>query len=35
MIKPVIDSTFKIEEIAEAHRRLEGNETFGKVIATL
>jgi putative PIG3 family NAD(P)H quinone oxidoreductase len=34
MLKPVIDSTFKADEIAAAHRRLEGNETFGKVIVT-
>jgi NADPH:quinone reductase-like Zn-dependent oxidoreductase len=34
MLKPVIDSTFKMEDVAEAHRRLEGNETFGKVILT-
>jgi NADPH:quinone reductase len=34
MLKPVIDSTFKADEIIAAHRRLEGNETFGKVILT-
>jgi len=34
MLKPVIDSTFKVEDVAEAHRRLEGNGTFGKVILT-
>jgi NADPH2:quinone reductase len=33
-LKPVIDSTFKADEIIDAHRRLEGNETFGKVILT-
>jgi len=34
MLKPVIDSTFKMDEVAAAHQRLEGNETFGKVILT-
>ena len=34
-IQPVIDSVFPIEEIQEAHRRLESNETFGKVVLTL
>lgn len=34
MLKPVIDSTFKMEAVAEAHRRLEANGTFGKVILT-
>ena len=34
MLKPVIDSTFKADQIVAAHRRLEGNETFGKVILT-
>ena len=34
MLKPVVDSTFKADEIVAAHKRLEGNETFGKVILT-
>jgi NADPH2:quinone reductase len=34
-IKPVIDSVFALEQIAEAHRRLESNVTFGKVVLTL
>ena len=34
LLKPVIDSTFTADEVVEAHRRLEGNETFGKVILT-
>lgn len=34
-IEPVIDSVFPLEEIADAHRRLESNETFGKVVLTL
>ena len=34
-IQPVIDSIFPIEKIADAHRRLESNETFGKVVLTM
>lgn len=34
-IKPVIDSVFPVERIQDAHRRLESNETFGKVVLTM
>jgi putative PIG3 family NAD(P)H quinone oxidoreductase len=34
-IQPVIDSVFTLEEIQQAHRRLESNETFGKVVLTV
>lgn len=34
-IQPVIDSVFPIEQIQDAHRRLESNETFGKVALTM
>jgi NADPH:quinone reductase len=34
-IQPVIDSIFSLENIQDAHRRLESNETFGKVVLTL
>lgn len=34
-IKPVIDSVFPLEQIQDAHRRLESNETFGKVVLTV
>jgi putative PIG3 family NAD(P)H quinone oxidoreductase len=34
-IKPVIDSVFPLEKIRDAHRRLESNETFGKVVLTI
>jgi len=34
MLKGVVDSVFRVEAVAEAHRRLEGNGTFGKVILT-
>jgi putative PIG3 family NAD(P)H quinone oxidoreductase len=31
-IQPVIDSVFPLEQIQDAHRRLESNETVGKVV---
>ena len=34
-IQPVIDSVFPLDEIQDAHRRLESNETFGKVVLTI
>ena len=34
-IQPVIDSVFALEQIQDAHRRLESNETFGKVVLTI
>jgi NADPH:quinone reductase-like Zn-dependent oxidoreductase len=34
-IQPVIDAVFPLEQIGDAHRRLESNETFGKVVLTL
>jgi putative PIG3 family NAD(P)H quinone oxidoreductase len=34
-IQPVIDSVFSLEEIRDAHRRLESNDTFGKVVLTI
>ncbi len=34
-IQPVIDSVFPLEKIGDAHRRLESNETFGKVVLTM
>jgi NADPH2:quinone reductase len=35
VLEPVIDSTFKLEDIARAHARLESNETVGKVVLML
>jgi NADPH:quinone reductase-like Zn-dependent oxidoreductase len=35
IIQPVIDSLFSLEKIQDAHRRLESNETFGKVVLTM
>ena len=34
-VQPVIDSVFRLEQIQDAHRRLESNETFGKVVLTV
>jgi putative PIG3 family NAD(P)H quinone oxidoreductase len=34
-IEPVIDSVFSLDEIRDAHRRLESNDTFGKVVLTM
>ena len=34
-IQSVIDSVFPLDQIQDAHRRLESNETFGKVVLTI
>jgi NADPH:quinone reductase-like Zn-dependent oxidoreductase len=34
-LKPVIDRTFPFDKIVEAHRYLETNGQFGKIVATL
>lgn len=34
-VRPVVDSVFRMDEVQEAHRRIESNETFGKVILTI
>jgi NADPH:quinone reductase-like Zn-dependent oxidoreductase len=31
-VRPVIDSIFDLAQIRDAHQRLEGNQTFGKVV---
>ncbi|XP_028250435.1 quinone oxidoreductase PIG3 [Parambassis ranga] len=31
-LRPVIDSTFKLEDIAEAHRHMEANRNMGKIV---
>ncbi|HUQ79776.1 MAG TPA: NAD(P)H-quinone oxidoreductase [Gemmatimonadaceae bacterium] len=31
-LRPVVDRTFSLDDIADAHRRVESNETFGKVL---
>ncbi len=32
VLRPTIDSTFALDDIAEAHRRLESNQSTGKVV---
>ncbi|MDB5970264.1 MAG: NADPH:quinone reductase [Hydrocarboniphaga sp.] len=34
-LKPIIDKTFAFEQIVEAHRYLESNQQFGKIVVTL
>jgi NADPH:quinone reductase-like Zn-dependent oxidoreductase len=34
-LKPVIDSTFHLSEAADAHRRLEARENFGKIVLVM
>ena len=34
-LKPVIDRTFRFDEMVEAHRYLEENGQFGKIVVTL
>jgi NADPH2:quinone reductase len=34
-VRPNVDCTFKLEAIAQAHARLESNETFGKVVVMM
>jgi len=33
--KPVIDRTFPLDQIVEAHRYLESNQQVGKVVVTV
>lgn len=34
-VKPIIAKTFPLEEIVEAHRYLESNQQFGKIVVTV
>ena len=34
-VRPIIDSTFPLERVRDAHRRMESNATFGKVVLEL
>ena len=34
-VRPVVDSTYRLNEIREAHTRLESNESFGKIVLTM
>jgi NADPH2:quinone reductase len=31
-VKPVVDKVYALDDIADAHRRLESNQSFGKVV---
>jgi NADPH2:quinone reductase len=31
-VRPVVDTVFSIKDVREAHRRIESNESFGKVV---
>ena len=31
-IKPVIDSLYRLEDVAEAHRRMESSAHIGKIV---
>ncbi|MGA2382935.1 MAG: NAD(P)H-quinone oxidoreductase [Gemmatimonadales bacterium] len=35
MVHPVLDRTYALSEAADAHRRLESNATFGKLVLTV
>lgn len=35
ILKPNVDSVFRISDIGKAHQRLESNETFGKVVVVM
>ena len=34
-LRPVIDSTFPLDALADAHRRMESNDSFGKVVIVI
>lgn len=34
-LKPIIDSTFKLDDIVEAHRYMESNQQKGKIVVTV
>jgi NADPH:quinone reductase-like Zn-dependent oxidoreductase len=34
-LKPVIDRTFKFDEMVEVHRHLKSNGQFGKIVVTV
>ncbi|MGE3635182.1 MAG: NAD(P)H-quinone oxidoreductase [Sandaracinaceae bacterium] len=33
-LRPIVDEVFPMDQVAEAHRRLESNDTFGKLVLT-
>lgn len=34
-IAPVVDSVFPLDQVADAHRRMESNENFGKIVLAI
>jgi NADPH:quinone reductase-like Zn-dependent oxidoreductase len=34
-VRPVIDSIFPLEQLPDAHRRMESNQSFGKIVVTM
>jgi NADPH2:quinone reductase len=34
-IRPMIDRIYPVDEIREAHQRMESNASFGKIVLTL
>ena len=34
-VKPVIDRVYKLEDVREAHQRMEANENFGKIVLVI
>ena len=32
LVKPVVDRTYKLEEVRDAHARMESNKNFGKIV---
>ncbi len=35
LVRPVLDRTFSLDDVADAYARLESNETFGKVVLSV
>jgi NADPH:quinone reductase-like Zn-dependent oxidoreductase len=34
-LRPIVDSVYPLERLAEAHRCMEENRNFGKIVITL
>jgi NADPH:quinone reductase-like Zn-dependent oxidoreductase len=34
-IVPVVDSVYPLDEVADAHRRMESNKNFGKIVLAI
>jgi NADPH:quinone reductase-like Zn-dependent oxidoreductase len=34
-VRPVVDRSYKMTEVREAHRRMEADENFGKIVLEL